>query len=501
MVRRLQSLSYRTRLLGALLIVNIPIFVLLSINEIVAIRDLAFLREVETINTLGQFLANEMTSSLIRNDSSEITNLIGLATQQPQITGVSLLDITNTVIASSTPALVGRVSPSPEHIPLSKTKGAFYLKSFIVHGGKVHGKIPRFLQVNFSLVKARSNIATTLAWETAIDAIEILIILFVAWFISGILQKPLVEMRDASNKMATGDFSHRVRVRSDDVIGRLATAFNNMSERLHRLTNNMQEEITRATGELTERNRELHEKQAELEESNRMLKELDVLKSDFVSMVSHELRTPLTSIIGFAKTLKTLPLSGDQQKQYLDIIESEGKRLSSLVEEYLDISKIESGNISLQCEPTNLAGLIHSAVDSFSVDLRKSIVVDLPSSMPDVMADAKRIVRVLYNIIDNAITYSGGSKEIIITAYTKENGVAVGVRDFGPGIAPDDLGKIFDKFYRGKSQATAQHRGSGLGLAIAKGIVEAHNGKIWCESAPGKGSKFTFFLPVKSQTA
>jgi signal transduction histidine kinase len=117
--------------------------------------------------------------------------------------------------------------------------------------------------------------------------------------------------------------------------------------------------------------------------------------------------------------------------------------------------------------------------------------------MPDIMADANLIIRVLYNLMDNAIKYSEGSQEIIITANVKDNGVAVSVRDFGPGIEPDDIEKVFGKFYRGKSQAVTKYRGSGLGLAISKGIIEAHNGKIWCESGPGKGTKFTFFLPFE----
>jgi signal transduction histidine kinase len=237
-----------------------------------------------------------------------------------------------------------------------------------------------------------------------------------------------------------------------------------------------------------------------LENSNTKLRELDALKSDFVSMVSHELRTPLTSIIGFAKTIRSLPLSGEQQKKYLDIIESEGKRLSSLVEEYLDISKIESGSFSLLRKPVNFGHLIRSVAESFSASGHKGIIVDLPPSIPEIMADEGRILMVLYNLIDNAVKYAGETGDIIITAYVKEDGVAASVRDFGPGIAPGDAERIFEKFYRGKTPATLRNRGSGLGLAIAKGIIEAHNGRIWCESTLGKGTKFTFFLPFVHET-
>jgi signal transduction histidine kinase len=499
--QRLLSLSFRTRLLLGLLIVNIPMFLILSINELVVVRNFAFQRELDAISAQGQFLASEVSDALLEHDSTRLIEILNFAVLQPQIREASILDSLNTVLVSTTPALIGKQNPSQEPIAISQLKSRFYHKSFVVHGKPFGGHSPRFLQMNFSLAKAYADIASTLYWEIAIDVIEIIIILFVAWIMAGLLQNPLVEMTGISDKMANGDFSSHVVVRSNDVIGRLAGAFNNMSSRLHTLTHNMQDEIDRATGELTARNAELREKHRQLEDSNRKLRELDVLKSDFVSMVSHELRTPLTSIIGFAKTLKTLPLSADQQKHYLGIIESEGKRLSSLVEEYLDISKIESGNISLQREPTNIAALIRSTVDSFSVSLQKSIIVDLPVSIPNVMADANRIISVMHNLIDNAIKYSEESREIIVTAHDKDDGVIVSVRNFGAVIEKDDLEKVFNKFYRGKNQSSAKHHGSGLGLAIAKGIIEAHSGKIWCESEPGKGTIFTFFLPVRHETA
>jgi signal transduction histidine kinase len=474
-------------------------FVILSANEIVAVHNFAFQREIDAISTEGQFLASDVTDALLDHDRARVNEILSFATTQHQIREVSILDINSTVIASTDPTLVGRTHPSTEPVPVAKIRGKSFLKSFPIRGRMMDGRIPRFLQINYSFEKAYGDISSTLVWEIGIDSIEILIILLVAWFISGLLQKPLIELRDVSNLMATGDFSRRVRGGGRDIVGQLAAAFNNMASRLEVLTTSMQQEIHRATAELTSSNKYLNEKREQLEASNRKLRELDVLKSDFVSMVSHELRTPLTSIIGFAKTLRTLPLSKEQQQQYLAIIEAEGKRLSSLVEEYLDISKIESGTISLQRGLVNIATLICSAVDLFSVSQRKGFIVDLPPSMPDITADGAKIVSVLHNLMDNAIKYSGDSQEIIITAHVKEDGIAVSVRDFGPGIATDDIDKIFDKFYRGKNAATVRHRGSGLGLAIAKGIIEAHNGKIWYESLQGKGTKFSFFLPAQSK--
>jgi len=488
-------MNYRARLLWGLLIVNIPMFVILSANEIIAVRNFAFQREINAITTEGQFLAADVSDALLNHDRGRLQEILSFATHEHPIKEASILDSESVVLASTNPALVGEKRQSALLPPASKIRGKTFLTSFPIHGKPQGGNGPRFLQIKYSLEGAYGDIASTVLWEIAIDSVEILIILLVAWFISGLLERPLVELREVSDKMATGDFSQRVNAASHDVVGRLASAFNNMASRLQILTESMQQEIDRATAELAGRNRDLREKQVQLEASNKKLRELDALKSDFVSMVSHELRTPLTSIIGFAKTLRSLPLSDEQRKQYLSIIESEGKRLSSLVEEYLDISKIESGSISLQRSPIKPAHLIRSVVESFSAAGYTGIIVDIPPLMPDVMADEERILMVLYNFLDNAVKYSGNPRDIAVTAHVKEGGIVISVRDAGPGIDPADVDRIFEKFYRGKNPATLRNRGSGLGLAIAKGIVEAHDGKIWCESMPGRGSTFSFFLP------
>jgi signal transduction histidine kinase len=500
--KRFLSLSYRTKLLLALLVVNIPIFIILSVNEIIVVRNFAFHRELDVLNSNGQFLANEVTETLLEHSQNRLMEVLSFAVALPQIAEVSVLDSESVVIVSTNTALIGKTNQSIEPASVSRIKGHFYLKSFLIRGKPISGLEPKYLQINYSLEKVHSDVGSTILWELGIDSIEILIILLVAWFIAGLLEKPLVEMRNVSNKMAQGDFSSVVHARSTDVIGQLAAAFNNMASRLLALTNNMQNEIQTATGELTRRNMELDEKRRQLEDSNKKLRDLDMLKSDFVSMVSHELRTPLTSIIGFAKTLKTLRLPEEQKAQYLDIIESEGKRLSGLVEEYLDISKIESGNFSIQKSPLDIDSLVRSSATTFPLAPPHRIRIDLPpaGTLPPVDADAGMLKRVLFNILDNAVKYSDGTGEIIVSAFADDNGVTIRTQDFGAGISPQDLGKIFDKFFRGSGSSTKQKGGTGLGLAIAKGIMDAHNGKIWCNSEVGKGTTISIFLPLPALT-
>jgi signal transduction histidine kinase len=498
--KRFLSLSYRAKLLVVLLIVNIPMFVILSVNEIIVVQNFAFHRELDALNSDGELLASEVSEVLLEHSPSRLAEILSTAVGQPQITEASVLDNENVVVFSTNPQLVGKRNPSPPPVSLSRLKGQFYLKSFPIHAKPIEGMKPSYLQINYSLAKARSDVSATIQWEVIIDLTEIIIILFVAWFIAGLLEKPLVEMRDVSDKMATGDFSNRLTVRSMDVIGQLGAAINNMSSRLHILTNNMQDEIQIATKKLTDQNIKLDEQRQELEESNKKLRDLDTLKSDFVSMVSHELRTPLTSIIGFAKTIKTLPLPEDQKTKYLDIIESEGKRLSGLVEEYLDISKIESGNFSIQTSPLSLEDLVQSVAGTFSAPLRKNIRFKLPvpGSLPSINADAGMLRRVVFNILDNAFKYSDETGEIIVSADVLDNGVVVSVQDFGCGIKPEDRDRIFDKFFQGGDSFVKRKGGSGLGLAIAKGIMDAHHGKIWCDSVVGQGTTVSIFLPLSS---
>jgi signal transduction histidine kinase len=290
----------------------------------------------------------------------------------------------------------------------------------------------------------------------------------------------------------------RTHAQSHDVIGKLAGALNNMAVQLGDLTGNMSLRISSAITELKERNTALREKTDQLEESNKKLQELDHLKSDFVSMVSHELRTPLTSIIGFSKTLQILTLPPEQQKSYLNIIESEGKRLANLVEEYLDISKIESGFISLKRMRLDPGRLLSEIAGTYLVQKNVRIVTHISEALPRIQADPDRLKQVIINFIDNAVRYSPDGGVVTVNAQMRDTDMVVRVSDQGPGIKPEDRDKIFTKFYQGKDEIARKSKGSGLGLAIAKGIIDAHNGRIWFEPNPCQGAVFCFSLSAET---
>jgi len=228
-------------------------------------------------------------------------------------------------------------------------------------------------------------------------------------------------------------------------------------------------------------------------------KELEEIKSQLLSTVSHELRTPLASIKGFATTLLRQDVEWDEEsrREFLSIIDEESDRLSELIGNLLDMSRIEAGELPVEPEPTDLRPIIDETTTEFQIMTGEHrIQVDAPSELPRVMADPRRARQVLRNLVENAVKYSPGGGEIVIAVQRKQDMMQVSVDDVGIGIDPEQLDRIFDRFYQVDSASTRKVGGSGLGLAISRAIVEAHGGTIWVDSRPDEGSTFYFTLPL-----
>ena len=233
------------------------------------------------------------------------------------------------------------------------------------------------------------------------------------------------------------------------------------------------------------------------------LEELEKLRAEFLAMVSHELRAPLTSIKGSTDTLLESFNSLDPAEavQFLRIIKSQAERMRDLISELLDVARIETGTLSVSLEPVEVATLVDEARSNFqSGGGREQIALDLQPDLPPVMADRRRIVQVLGNLLINAARYSQEESPIRVNAYQEGNHVAVSVADTGRGVPPDQLPFLFMKFSRVEDDGERRITDTGLGLAICKGIVEAHGGRIWAESdGLGLGAKFTFTLMVTDE--
>ncbi len=235
-------------------------------------------------------------------------------------------------------------------------------------------------------------------------------------------------------------------------------------------------------------------------------KVLDRLKSDFVAVVSHEIRTPLTSVKGAIELLADDHYfhNTDQQGKLLTIAHANAERLLVLINDILDFSKIEAASLPMSIERQRLEPVVQQAAYNLRTlieERRIHLDLVLPGELPDLMMDANRIAQVLTNLLSNAIKFSPTNGRIEIGAEVGEEGVRVGVRDHGEGIAPQDLAKLFRKFSQIDSSATRKAGGTGLGLVISKGIVEQHGGRIWVESLPGVGSTFFFTLPAAGRPA
>ncbi len=239
----------------------------------------------------------------------------------------------------------------------------------------------------------------------------------------------------------------------------------------------------------------------ELQSANEKLRELDRLKSSFVSMVSHELRTPMTSIKGYVDNLLdgvVGPLN-EKPAYYLKRVKHNVERLTRMINEMLDLSRIEAGAVKLAVGAVSIPELLSDVVEGFQTTaLEKGVTVQAHSAegLPYIQGDRDKLYQVLNNLIQNAVKFTPHGGKILVEAQAGDTGfIKIGVLDTGCGIVPEELVRVFERFYRGESVAV-ENRGAGLGLAITKNLVELHHGQIWAESTPGEGSRFFFTLPV-----
>lgn len=222
-------------------------------------------------------------------------------------------------------------------------------------------------------------------------------------------------------------------------------------------------------------------------------------QSDLVAEIVHEMRTPLGSIVAYAELMQRSDAMTAQNSQFADIIIHEAERLSDLANRFLDLARLESGRASMAQDPVDLSTVIRMAVNVLipQADAKQiGVSVDVPATLPSVVGDAQRLHQVMLNLLSNAVKYSRPGDNITVTAMGEENCLTVSVADTGPGIPADALPHIFERFYR-VSATEGQALGTGLGLTITRQIIEAHGGKIAVTSEEGKGTTFTFTLPVK----
>ena len=287
----------------------------------------------------------------------------------------------------------------------------------------------------------------------------------VAFIVTRQIIKPVKRMRDAAKSIAAGDFNKRIPVTSTDEIGQLSESFNSMTQSLN---------------------------------------ELETMRSSFISDVSHELRTPMTIIRGFIEGILDGTIPDDEKDKYLATVLDEVKRLSRLVSDLLEASRLEQSKIKIEKVTVDMNRLVAESVFNYEQRLtQKEINVDLKMSENGclALADKDSIKRVLLNLIDNAIKFTPTGGDISVSTWHKDKKVYVSIKNSGEGIPQDDLRHIWERFYKTDKSRSNDKKGVGLGLHIVKTIISQHGGEIFAESEEGKFTMFTFILDESAKNS
>lgn len=302
------------------------------------------------------------------------------------------------------------------------------------------------------------------------------------------LSRPILELQQAASRLREGEFSTRLPENHRDELGDLAAAFNRMATALQDLYANLEARVAERT--------------AALEATNLELARASQVKSEFLARMSHDLRTPLNAVIGFADLLLTQqvgPLT-DKQERYLGHVANAGRHLMVLINDILDLTRVEAGKLEIHPEPCHVPTILEETLALFrsqALARRITLAMEIGTPLGGLMADRIRLQQILHNLVSNAVKFTPEGGIVTVTARQTGLEMELSVRDTGVGIPPEDHGRIFE-VYQQVGSAEGKQKGTGLGLAITKRLVELHGGTIRLESAPGQGSTFTVRLPGAS---
>ncbi|HBH79734.1 MAG TPA: hypothetical protein DDY39_07905, partial [Nitrospira sp.] len=351
---------------------------------------------------------------------------------------------------------------------------------------------PSLVEIGLSTSDLQQNLRRLL-WQAVLITLNTLIGgICIAVLLARRMTVPLQALTTAATKLGAGETTPTIAIQARDEIGTLTQVFNSMALQLQ----TREHELRELAQTLEER---VNVRTQELAAANAKLQELDRRKSIFVSTASHELRTPLTSMKVHLANLRDGidgAVTPDQRGSLLRV-EANLSRLRTLIEELLDLSQIELGQTTLRMEAVELGSVIAKTVEdlhSFTSERSVKIVISLPTDLPLVSADPEKMRQILLNLLHNAVKFSPMNTivDLNITRLPSDT-IQISVRDVGPGIAPEDVEKVFQPFYRAPT-THKKTKGTGLGLAIAKLLVELHQSRLSVETEPGRGSCFYFTL-------
>jgi signal transduction histidine kinase len=343
--------------------------------------------------------------------------------------------------------------------------------------------------------KAFAPLYSAIARTAILLIIGVLLSILASLLLARRLVAPIEALQLGAVRVADGDLATPIDVRTGDELEELADEFNRMTDQLRESYADLERKVQERTSELAAALDQLEEKRTELEKVNRH-------KSEFLANMSHELRTPLNAIIGFSEVLQEQmfgPLNEQQLGYVRDVLQA-GRHLLSLINDILDLSKIEAGRMELELSDVSIpqtleAGLSMSGERATRAGVELGLSVD-PEGIV-ILADERKVRQVVFNLLSNAIKFTPPGGRVDVSARLTDGVVEVAVTDTGTGISAEDQELIFEEFQQAKgADASKRQQGTGLGLPLSRRFVELHGGRLWVESKPGVGSTFWFTLPT-----
>jgi signal transduction histidine kinase len=482
-------------------------FLFVALNAVQLEERRAF--EARALSITGLLAAN------IRNISSsdmffaQTKFLLKNVRAQPQVRYVYMYDFGGTILADGTETnqAFNTVPGDSFHLNALRNENTLLLqyrdRNFLARGNILDvaqpvllpsGELVGGVQIGFDPSLAQQKVLETRKYIIGIASLFAVVGAMLSTVISRQLVRPIRDLVRGTESIASGNLDVRIPVRSRDELGGLAVSFNAMAAGLKENALALQRYAEELESKIEARTRELQTTNQRLEETSRH-------KSQFLANMSHELRTPLNAIIGYTSLIlnKVYGEVPGTIREQLDRVLISSRHLLGLINDVLDLSKIEAGRLTLNVADFSLKQVIQSVVtatEPLAAEKKLALTASLPAELPAARGDARRINQVLLNLVGNAIKFTD-SGEVSVRAAVVDHEFMLSVADTGPGVAEVDRETIFEEFRQAGNSDAPLKGGTGLGLAIAKKIVEAHGGRMGVESAPGRGSTFWFTLPVQ----
>jgi signal transduction histidine kinase len=458
----------------------------------------------------AQIIGTNSFSALLFNDPRAATETLAALRADPRIVAATIYDRDGRAFAKYIGGDQPQGSGLPERLP-DQPEGErvenrqLFLLQHIVADRQRQGTI----YIQSDLQELNERIESYAGIAGIVLLVSFLVAVLVAFRLQRSISQPILHLvQTASDVSVKKDYSVRAAAEDRSELGLLVTALNEMLEQIQRrdaelrtARDELELRVIERTEQLESANRGLAAANKELEVFSHQLEEASRLKSEFLANMSHELRTPLNAIIGFSELMqdgRAGPVS-DRQKEFLGDVLGSSHHLLLLINDVLDLAKVESGKMEFYPEPVDLPRLVGEARDTFKALTEKNQIrlgVEIDPSLVGVSIDPAKLKQVLYNYLSNAIKFTskGGSVKLSIRPDGAE-AFRLEVEDNGIGIRPEDIGRLFTEFEQLDAGAAKKYQGTGLGLALTRRIVEAQGGRVGVSSEPGQGSTFYAVLP------